>query len=159
MELLIDILVGGDSSRLHQRLVETEELAISVGAYQQSGFDPGLVYFYLTLPPGGDPAAAEAALFEELERIVDEGVVAAELAKAKNIRLADFWRELATIDGKAEALGRHEVFHGGYETLFDLPNRVNAVSLDALRSTAARVFKRSNATVGVLVPPAAEDES
>ena len=161
MELLLNILIGGDSSRLHQRLVENDRLAISVGGFQQEGFDPGTVYFYLTLPPGGDPAAAEAALFDELARIVAEGVSAAELAKAKNIRIADFWRELATIDGKAEALGRHEVFHGGFETLFDLPNRVNAVSLDALRGTAARVFARNNATIGVLrAPPAAdEDES
>ena len=161
MELLLNILIGGDSSRLHQRLVENDRLAISVGGFQQEGFDPGTVYFYLTLPPGGDPRAAEAALFDELARIVDEGVAAAELAKAKNIRIADFWRELATIDGKAETLGRHEVFHGGYETLFDLPNRVNAVSLDALRGTAARVFERNNATIGVLraPPPADEDES
>ena len=108
MDLLLNILVGGDSSRLHQRLVENDRLAISVGGFQQEGFDPGTVYFYITLPPGGAPAAAEAALFDELARIVDEGVAEAELAKAKNIRLADFWRELATIDGKAAALGRHE---------------------------------------------------
>ena len=158
MELLLNILVGGDSSRLHQRLVETDRLAIAVGGFQHEGFDPGTVYFYLTLPPGGDPAAAEAALFDELARVVNEGVAAAELAKARNIRLADFWRELATIDGKAEALGRHEVFHGGYETLFDLPNRVNAVSLDALRSTAARVFERNNATIGILRSPPPSDE-
>ena len=159
MDLLLNILVGGDSSRLHQRLVEQEQLAISIGGFQQEGFDPGTVYFYLTLPPDADTAAAEAVLFAELQRIVDEGVTEAELAKAKNIRIANFWRELATIDGKAEALGRHEVFHGGYETLFDLPAAVDAVSTEAMRAVAEQVFSLNNATIGVLRAPAVEDES
>jgi zinc protease len=160
MDLLLKILVDGDSSRLHQRLVEQDQLAISVGEFQQEGFDPGSVYFYLTLPPDGDPSAAEAALFEEFQRIADEGVTEAELAKAKNIRIADFWRELATIDGKAEALGRHEVFHGGFETLFEVPAAVDAVTVEAMRSVALDVFSRNNATIGVLrAPDVDEDES
>ncbi len=156
LELLLNILAGGDSSRLHQRLVETDRLAISVGSYQQQGFDPGVAYFYLTMPPGVDEAAAEAALFEELERVVNEGVTEAELAKAKNNMLADFWRELATINGKAEALGRFEVFHGGYEDLFELPKRVDGVSAVALQDIAASVFARRNATIGLLRAPAPE---
>ena len=48
-----------------------------------------------------------------------EGVSEEELAKARNIVLADFWRGLATINGKAAALGNYEVFHGDYEKLFE----------------------------------------
>ncbi len=159
LELLLTILAGGDSSRLHQRLVETEQLAIAVGGFQMQGFDPGLAYFYLTLPPEADPAAAEAAFFEELERIVTDGVTEAELAKARNNMQADFWRELATIDGKAEALGRFEVFHGGFESLFELPGQVDAVTPDSIRSVARAVFSRQNATIGLLkAPPAPVEE-
>ena len=154
MELLLNVLAEGDSSRLHQRLVERESLAISVGSYQQAGFDPGLIYFYLTLTPDADPAAVEASLFEELAAAVEEGVSDAELRKAKNILLADHWRSLATIDGKAEALGEHEVFAGGFKTLFERPGNVEAVTSDALREAAARVFRRGNATIGLLRGPA-----
>ena len=159
MELVVNVLAGGDSSRLHQRLVEQDALAIATGAWQQEGFDPGFVYLYSTLPPDADPAAAEAAVFEELDRLVAEGVTEAELRKAKNNMLADFWRELATIDGKAEALGRFEVFHGGYEKLFELPQRVEALTTDDLKSVATSVFQRSNVTIGLLRAPAGEDES
>ena len=38
-----------------------------------------------------------------------------ELAKARNIALADFWRDMSTIDGKASQLGNFEVFLGDYE--------------------------------------------
>ncbi len=51
LNLLLNILVGGSSSRLHRALVEDEQLALSVGGFQMECFDPGIVYFYLTLPP------------------------------------------------------------------------------------------------------------
>jgi len=70
--------------------------------------------------------------------------------------LADHWRGLATIAGKAEMLGQYEVFHGDYEKLFDLPEELDAVTADDLRAVAATVFRTRNMTVGVLRAPEAE---
>ncbi len=156
MELLLNVLVNGDSSRLHQQFVETEQSAIDVGGFQFDGFDPTLVYFYLTLPPDGDPADVEASFLEALARIAEEGVSDAELAKARNILLADYYRSMATIDGKARALGQFEVFHGDYEKLFEYPAAVEAVSNEQIQAVAASVLRPSNATIGTLVP-AVED--
>ena len=158
LNLLLNILVGGESSRLHRMLVENEQLVIDVGGFQDEGFDPGLAYFYLTLPPGGDPALVERRMLEELQRVATEGVTAAELAKARNIVLADFWRGLATIDGKASALGQFEVYLGDYERLFDLPADVEAITIDELRDAAAQVFRVSNMTVGLLRAPQETEE-
>ncbi|MDH3533124.1 MAG: insulinase family protein, partial [Gammaproteobacteria bacterium] len=148
--LLLDVLAGGDSSRLHRLLVEEQQAAVAVAGWHEAGLDPGLAYFYVTLSPGGAVTSVEATVLGELQRVIDEGVTAAELAKAKNRRLADYWRGLATIDGKAEALGDYELFHGSYEKLFEQPAAVEAVTLDDLRNAAAAVFRRSNMTVGVL---------
>ncbi len=150
MGLLLDILAGGNSSRLHRLLVEEEEIAVSVGAFQMEGFDPGLVYFYLTLPPGADIALVEARVLEELTRVAVAGVTRAELQKAKNIVLADFWRSLATIEGKAAALGRYAVFTGNYENLFSAPEEISAATAEQLQAVASAVFRRENMTVGVL---------
>jgi zinc protease len=158
MNLLLSILVDGDSSRLHRVLVEDEQLAISIGGFQFEGFDPGLVYFYATLPPGGDVRVVEDRILEELARIGGEGVTEAELEKARNIALADFWRSIATINGKAAGLGEAAVFRGGYERLFDLPEDIEALSPDDIKAVAAAVFRRSNATIGTLYAPAGEDE-
>lgn len=153
MSLLMDILTAGESSRLHRRLVEDEGLALSVGGWVDEGFDPGLTYFYLTLPPGGDTEEAERRLLEELVLIADEGVSEQELAKARNILLAEYWRDLATISGKAGALGDFEVFHGDYEWLFNRPADAEAITAESLRQVAAEVFVEDNMTVGVLVAP------
>jgi len=158
MNLLLSILVDGDSSRLHRQLVEEEQLAISIGGFQFEGFDPGLVYFYATLPSGGDLGLLEQRIFDELARIAAEGVSAEELAKARNIMLADFWRSMATINGKAEGLGAAAVFRGGFEKLFDLPTDIEALTAADLQAVAATVFRRSNATIGLLYAPAVEDE-
>ena len=153
MDLLLAVLAEGDSSRLHRALVEEEQLALSVGGFQTDGFDPGLVYFYLTLPPGGDLAATEARLLEELQRVADDGVTAVELEKARNLRLASFWRGLQTISGKASALGNFEVFTGDYENLFAVPEQLAETDAAALQAVAKQVFRRGNMTLGVLRSP------
>lgn len=150
MNLLLNILTDGSSSRLHRLLVEEEQLALSVGGMQMEGFDPGLVYFYLTLPPGADIGAVETRLLEELTRVAIQGVTNAELIKAQNIVLADFWRGLSTINGKASALGSFDVFTGNYENLFSLPEDVRAITAEQVQAVAVKVFRRNNMTVGVL---------
>lgn len=154
MNLLLQVLVGDSSSRLHRLLVEEEQLALSVGGWQDEGFDPGLVYLHLTLPPGSNVAAIEARVLDELARAATEGVTSAELSKAQNILLANYWRQLATIDGKASALGNYEVFTGSFENLFTEPDEIAAVTREHLQAVAAKVFRRSNLTLGILRSPA-----
>ncbi len=157
MSVLLNILVGGNSSRLHQALVEEEPLALAVGGFQMEGLDPGLVYFYLTLPPGSDLDEVESRLLEELDRIAVGGITEAELEKARNIMIADYWRGLSTIDGKAAALGRSEVFFGDYQQAFSLPADLDAVTAEEIQHAAAAVFRRNNMTIGVLRSPEQED--
>ena len=124
-----------------------------------TGFDPGLALIYVVLPPGGDVARVEALVDEELAKAVRAGISAAELAKARNQQLAGFWRSLATISGKAQALGGYEIFHGDHAKLFDAPTRFDAVSEAQVKALAAKTFRKANRTIGVLQPqPAAADK-
>lgn len=153
MRVLLNILADGDSSRLHQQLVEDSGLALSVGSYLLRGFDPGLAYFYLTLPPDADVAAVESALRSALDDVANNGVLETELQKARNIMIADYWRRLATINGKAAALGEAEVFMGSYEHAFLLPDALAAVAADDIKAIASKVFQQKQMTVGVLRSP------
>jgi zinc protease len=158
LSVLLSILVGGDSSRLHRLFVEEEQVALTVGGFQMEGFDPGLVYFYLTLPPGADVPAVEGWLLDELEKIAREGITVAELEKARNIMIADYWRGLATINGKASALGNAEVFLGDYQRAFSLPDELALTSAEQIQQVARAVFDQKKMTVGILRSPAEEDE-
>ena len=152
LEVLMSLLTDGDSSRLHQSLVEQQGLAIQAGGFIHQGFDPGLTWIYTVLPPNGDPAKVESEITAILERIKTQGISDAELAKAKNMLVADYWRGLATISGKAQALGSFEVFHGDYRKLFAAPSAWEAVSAEQVKNIAGEVFRKENRTVGVLKP-------
>jgi zinc protease len=152
VSLLLSILVDGDSSRLHRRLVEEQQIAIEVAGHWHEGFDPGLLWLYLTLPEGADVESAQEAVDRELGEISRNGVTPAELARAKNMAAAGFWRRLATIDGKAQLLGEYEIFHGNWLKLFDAPAQFDRVSQSQVQAVAHEILNRRRRTVGVLVP-------
>jgi zinc protease len=150
VEVLLSILGDGDSSRLHRRLVEEEQAAVQVGTALDEGFDPGLAWVYAIVPPGGGTARTERLVDEEIARLAKDGPTDAELAKARNRALAGFWRGLATISGKAEALGEYQVFHGDYRKLFEAPAVYETITAAEVKQAAAEVLRPDNRTVGVL---------
>jgi zinc protease len=158
LELLNEIMSSGESSRLYQRLVDQDRIAVDVGAFLRQGFDPGMYWVFAVTPPGQDVAEVEAALLDELSRIAEEGVSEAELEKARNLRLMGFWRSMATIAGKANALGNYQVFHGDWRALFTAPERLEAVTAEDLREVATRYLTQSNRTVATLDPDTDQDE-
>jgi zinc protease len=150
MEVLLSILGDGDSSRLHQRLVEREQAAVAVGTQFDGGFDPGLAWIYAIVPPGGSVGRTETLIDEEIARLAKEGPTATELAKARNQALVGFWRGLETISGKAQALGEYEVFHGDHRKLFGAPAEYESITAEDVMQAAVTVLRRENRTVGVL---------
>ncbi|QIL20223.1 pitrilysin family protein [Thermomonas sp. HDW16] len=159
LELLTTILSQGDSSRLNQRLVEQEQAAVQAGAFADQGFDPGLLTVYAMLPPSkdvaGDMAKVETLLDDELAKVARNGVTAAELDKARNLKAASFWRGMATINGKARALGATEVFKGDYHKLFDTAAAYDAVTAADIQALAKKILRVQNRTTGLLKPVAA----
>ena len=152
IDMLLSILTEGDSSRLHRLLVEQRQVAISVGGYWEEGFDPSLLWLMLNLPEGGDVAAVEASLDQELERVVRDGVTEVELQRAKNLAATGLWKALATINGKARLLGEFEVMHGDFRKLFDEPARIDAVTREDVRKVAGELLQQKRRTVGVVQP-------
>jgi zinc protease len=153
INLLMSVLTEGNSSRLHRLMVEDRKLAIDVSGSFNEGFDPSLAWLYLTLPQGADPAEAERVLDEALAQVVAKGVTDAELARAKNLYASSFWKELATINGKASLLGAFEIYEGDYRRLFDSPAAYERVTRDDLQKAAALIFQKNHRTVGVLQSP------
>jgi predicted Zn-dependent peptidase len=60
---------------------------------------------------------------------------------------------MATIDGKAQALGTFAVLQGGYEKLFTEPRAYEAVTVQDIQKVATELLRTTNRTVGVLTSP------
>ena len=153
LDLLMSVLVEGDSSRLHRSLVETQKLAIEVGGYWEESVDPSLAWFLVTLPEGGDLAALEQAFDAEIARVVADGVTEGELRRAKNLAASGFWKSIATIDGKSRMLGHYEVIRGNWQALFTAPAAWESVTREQVQAAAAEHLQARRRTVGTLVSP------
>lgn len=152
MKVLDYILLRGESSRLYRRLVDDEEVATSVNGGHSAHLDP--FPFKLMIQPrsGVPPERIEQVLYRELEQVRTNLVAELELQKAKNTAVADFYRSMKTISGKADLLGTYEVVFGDYRELFKTVDRINAVTREDLKRVATKYFTPKNRTVAILVP-------
>src|SRR6266571_2258050 len=96
LRVLETILLSGQSSRLYQRVVDKDQLAIAIEGGFENAIDPTL--FTVTAQPKTaiQPASIEKAVYEELDRLKSEAITDRELEKAKNILLAGFYRLMKT---------------------------------------------------------------
>ena len=154
LDVLEMVLARGQSSRLYSRLVDKEQLVINVQSFRQSSLDPGLLIFSLQPRSGVEPARAEKALFEELDRLRDQPLSDQELRKAKNQLLSNHYRELKTIAGRANLLGSYELFEGDYRKLYSVEQSVEAVTAADVQRVARQYLTERNRTVATLIPAA-----
>ena len=84
LDMLTDILSGGESGRLYNRLVREMKLFTEINAYITGDIDPGLLMITGKLMKGIDFTTAEKALSDEIEKIKTIPVDKEELDKVKN---------------------------------------------------------------------------
>jgi zinc protease len=78
-----EILGGGQSSRLYQRLVKEKELAVNVGTDVENRPGPSPFQIEVSLKPGADFAVVEQLVQDEIERLQKEPAAQWELDKVK----------------------------------------------------------------------------
>jgi zinc protease len=154
-EVIEDLLVDGDASRLQKQLVEDEQLCLGVGGgWQGHQFDPSLFTLELVMREDADTATGEARVYAAFERLAKEGPTERELRRVKNKNRAELVRRLATIDGKAEVLGETETFFGGWRNVAKRVERIEAVTAEDVKRVVAKTFTARNRTACTLVNPA-----
>lgn len=158
LDVLQYILSVGDGSRLVRELVYQQELAVGVSLDWTWRFDPGTVMFYLELKPGADAQRAERALFEQIDRVCQDGVTDRELQKAKNNLRSHLWRELSTNSGRAHALGTYELFLGTWREGLTLADRYQKITAKQVQAAARRYLAPQKRSIVTLVPTALESE-
>jgi zinc protease len=154
--ILRTILFEGESSRMYQRLVDKDQLALDVESSLQPAFDPTIAIIVAEPKQGVDPEKCEKAIYEELERAKSSAITDQELEKAKNIRLMEFYHQMRTINGRANTIGTYEVFMGDYKKLFDAAKNYGAVTKEDVQRVAKAYFDANNRTVATLVPESEE---
>jgi zinc protease len=141
------ILSNGDSSRLYQSLVYTQQLAAEAFANADLRQDQGLFVLGAILAGEKKPADAERALLAELKKMQDEPVTKAELDKAVNQLVANQLRERETNSGKAFAVGNAAVLRGDARRVNRDIERLQAVTAADIQRVMKKYFTDANRVV------------
>lgn len=152
LRLLGSVISGGRTSRLYRRMVEEEQTALQVNAF--NGF-PGTkfetMFMTLAVPNQGVSLdTVETTIYEEIEKIKNGSVTQTELERAKTNARAGLIRSLDSNSGLARAFAAAEAQQGDWRKVFTDLEDLEAVTLDDLQRVAQTYFTKENRTVGII---------
>ncbi|HKY86814.1 MAG TPA: pitrilysin family protein, partial [Pseudorhodoplanes sp.] len=159
LEVLSHILGSGSNSRLYRKLVVDKQLAVSAGAwYQGSALDDTRFGVSGTPRPNVTLPQLDVAIDAVIAELVEEGVTADELERAKSRLVAE---AIYAQDNQA-TLARW--FGGGLtsgatvEKIRTWPDRIKTVTADQVRDAAKQWLDKKRSVTGYLVKDVRPEE-
>lgn len=149
-------VLNGRSGRLYKRLVEQEQLCVSVSAANSPNKYVSTFSVSAVLRPGADPAKVERIVWEELKKLQSEPVSAREFQKVRNNSYATQVRSYTDMENVATNLAWYEMF-GDYRIYLRWPESLDSVTPAGVQLAAKNYFRRDNAIVGRLLPTALQE--
>jgi len=142
-QMLSNLLGGGMSSRLFQRLREQLGLCYSVYSYLSAQNDGGLLAFGLALTRANEPKAIRAFI-DEINRFLNDGIPADELSRAREQVKSSILLGMESTGSRMTRLGRGEIAFGEVQTPDETIKGYNAVTEQDILSIAADVLSLDN---------------
>lgn len=142
-DLITEVLGGGSSSRLFQKLVKEKQLFSNIECYQFGTIDRGLLAFEGKLVKGVTMQEAEKALDEEIKLLMSEEISEKELQKIKNKTESAIAFEDMSVMTRANNLAFYELL--GDAALFNSDReKYFAVSSADILTYSRKIFDKNN---------------
>ncbi|MDP3516415.1 MAG: pitrilysin family protein [Pseudohongiella sp.] len=152
LEMLSQILSAGRTSRLYQRMVQDEQLALGVQAL--TGFPgsrfPSLFVTFAVPNMGVSLASVEQVINEEIEKAKQGDIHQEELDRAVTNARAGVVRGLNSNMGLALGLAQAHAQRGDWREAFSYLEDLEAVTLADLQRVAQLYLVPGNRTVGMI---------
>lgn len=151
LSVLSQILGGGETSRLYQKMVMDEHLVTKIGSYYDSISKGESIFGFYAIPK--DKVKFEkisTTIEEEIRNIIKNGIPKDALTRAQNILKADFiyaqdgLKNMAFIYGRAITTG----LSADYITKW--PERISKVTEDDIIQAAKYIFENKHSVTGFL---------
>jgi zinc protease len=152
---VIENALSGLSSDLGAAVRDKRGLVYYVGAFDRPGIEPGLFALY---------AGAREDTVEQVEKLIDaetarltkKGLREEELDRAKKQILAAQDMSLQDNGELAQTCALNELYGLGYDYNFKFAERMQAVTPDRVRETAASIFQADRRVVSLVLPGKSE---
>ena len=149
MQVLDSILGNGLSSRLFQEVREKLGLVYSISSFNISYSDSGIFSIHAATDSGKLPTLIKTVT-TELKKLPHD-VTEAELTRTKSKLVSEVLMSRESTVAKSEATGYHYTHHGRYISKEEIIQKINAVSLDDVKSAAEFLLSsRSNMTLAAI---------
>ena len=142
-DLISDILSGGRSSRLYQKLVKEKEIFSSIDAYITGTTDPGALVIDGKLMNNIAPNEAKKYLDEVLDEMMNEYILDTELTKIKNKAESNLVFSETSVLSKAMSLGYYE-YLGDIDLMNTEITYYNNVTSKTVKNVAQSLFNIEN---------------
>jgi zinc protease len=159
LEVLAFILGHGSTGRLYRNLVVDRELAVSAGGYYSgNALDATQFGVYGSPKPGVSLAKLEDAIDAVLDDVIAKGVTADEVERAKNRLIADAVYAQDSQATMARWYGASLTTGSTVESVQTWPDRIRAVTADAVNAAAKTWLDKRRSVTGYLVKDAQREE-
>lgn len=151
MDLITDILAGGESGRLHNELVRGMKIFSEINAWITSDLDPGLMIVTGKLMQGITPEAALKAVDEVISGVSGIDDKDDELAKVKNKYESSLVFQNTSVLNKAMNLAYYELL-GDPGLINTEADAFHSVSARDVRSCLNKYLKEENSSTLIYIP-------
>ena len=157
LDVLNVILGQGESSRLYQALKKEDNLVYSVGSSVDQRKDPGLFEIYTQLDPKNETKVVDI-VFKELSKLWQKEVLPEEIDKAKSKIENSYYFDNQTYISQAQRLS---YYAANSDLLLESSylDRIRSTTPSDIKRVALKYLKPSNATLAVVEPEDAPENS
>jgi predicted Zn-dependent peptidase len=141
--MITEILGGGTSSRLYQRLIKELKLFSSIQCAHLGSIDAGLLYIEGRLIKGVSIEEGEKAIVAELEKMKSEKIAKTELQKIKNKTESLLAFEDISLMNRANSLANYELL-GDADLINKELDIYQSVTAEEIQEECRKVFVESN---------------
>lgn len=142
-DLLSDVLCNGASSRLYKHLLKEQKLFSSIDCYVSGSIEPGVLIIEGNPSKGISLITVEAAVWEMLEELKENGVTQRELEKVKNKVVSNLIFSETSVLNKAINLAFFELLKNANLINEEL-ELYQSITLSDMRRVANTIFTREN---------------
>jgi zinc protease len=153
LDVLTGVLDGSEAARLNQSLVQEQQLASSVGvSYDAAGRGPGIFLIDATPVAGKTAEQLEAAIREELNKIISAGITEEELERVKAQVVADEVFKRDSMFYQAMQIGQLETAGLPYDAMNAIVGKLKQVTAEQVQTVAKKYLTNDSLTMARLDP-------
>merc|ERR1712166_1171641 len=140
VDMLNQVLSGGESSRLTKSVVDEKQLAVFAGAFSFGTEDPGVTLGFSIANMGVEPVEVEEAMLQEIDLLKTELISEREFQKLRNQIESQFVQGNSSMAGIAESLANYHMYFDDANLINTEIDKYLAVTKEDIMAAAKKIL-------------------